>query len=238
MCRRSPNSERARARRLGAIALTLALALPSAALAAPAQPLVMDPQYAERERDEPARAAPGCAVTIAALTDERRSPETIGMLPGIRAIAAPADRAAWLRSVIEIGLTARGFTTTYAPAPAESPAALSQEPAAQGQEPAAQSQEIAAVDPAPVDNGPDVLTVRIDLHSVWLGTQGMNKTGSVVLQMSAAHGTQMREGYYRGEHVAANWANGRGEFNEHLDRTFAEALDAMANDLRPMCAAS
>jgi hypothetical protein len=205
---------------LAAIALTLVMAAPGSALATPASPLLMDAHYVERERDAGA-ARSGCAVTIAGLTDTRRSPETVGIITGVRAIHAPADREAWFRSVIETGLQARGFTPTFAPAPAEPVAA--------------ESTEAGLTEPAA---GPDVLTLRINLRSVWLASLGMNKTGSVVLQMSAARGAQNHQGYYRGEHISPNWANGRGEFNEHLDRTFAEALDAMAADLRPMCTAS
>lgn len=222
MCKRSVNSKGHRASSLGVIALTLAIALPGSALAAPAAPLLMDPHYVERERPAGAtQTANGCAVTIAALTDTRRSPETVGVITGLRAIHAPADREAWLQSVIETGLRARGFTPTFAPTPVEP----------------AEAETIEAELAAP-PAGPQALTLRINLRSVWLASLGMNKTGSVVLQMSAAHGDQAREGHYRGEQVSTNWANGRGEFNEHLDRTFAEALDTMANDLRPMCAAS
>lgn len=218
MCRRSANSQGRRL--LAAIALTLVMAAPGSALATPASPLLMDAHYVERERD--AGAAPsGCAVTIAGLTDTRRSPETVGIITGVRAIHAPADREAWFRSVIETGLRARGFTPTFAPAPAEPVTA--------------ESTEAGLTAPAA---GPETLTLRVNLQSVWLASLGMNKTGSVVLQMSAARGAQSHQGYYRGEHISPNWANGRGEFNEHLDRTFAEALDAMAADLRPMCTAS
>lgn len=225
MFRRSANSERMRLSGLRAGLAALAVVAPGLAFAEPARPLLMDPTYAERA--EVARVA-GCEVTIAGLTDNRRAPETIGMA-GLRSIAAPADREAWFRSVVETGLRVRGFTPTFAPAPVETPA-----PQAAAE---AITTEIAAADsvaPAAAP-GPDVLTIRVRLQSVWLASLGMNKTGSVVLHMSAAHGAQSHEDYYRGEYVSPNWANGRGEFNEHLDRTFAEALNAMARDLAPMC---
>jgi hypothetical protein len=238
MFRCSANSERMRVSGLRAGLFALAVAIPSVAMADPAAPLLMDPTYAERA--EVVRVA-GCAVTIAGLTDNRRSPETIGIVAGFRSIAAPVDREAWFRSVIETGLRERGFTPTVALAPEAAPApevaaeAVATEAAAT-EAVATESVATEAVAPAAAP-GPDVLTVRVRLQSVWLASLGMNKTGSVVLHMSAAHGAQGHEGYYRGEFVSPNWASGRGEFNEHLDRTFAEALNAMAADLAPMCGA-
>jgi hypothetical protein len=229
----SANSERMRVSGLRAGLFALAVAMPSVAMADPAAPLLMDPTYAERA--EVARVA-GCAVTIAGLTDNRRAPETIGIVAGFRSIAAPADREAWFRSVVETGLRARGFTPTFAPAPEPVPATEVAAEAIATEAAAAEAVATDAVAPAAAP-GPEVLTVRVRLHSVWLASLGMNKTGSVVLQMSAAHGEQAHDGYYRGEFVSPNWASGRGEFNEHLDRTFAEALNAMANDLAPMCGA-
>lgn len=226
MFRRSANSERMRVNGLRAALLAFAVVTPGLAFAEPAQPLLMDPAYAERA--EVARVA-GCEVTIAGLTDNRRAPETIGIIAGFRSIAAPADRDAWFRSVIETGLRSRGFTPTFAPAPAEIPA-----PQAAAEAVATEIAATESVAPAAAP-GPDVLTIRVRLQSVWLASLGMNKTGSVVLHMSAAHGAQGHEGYYRGEYVSPNWNSGRGEFNEHLDRTFAEALNAMATDLAPMC---
>jgi hypothetical protein len=237
MFKRSANSGRMRGLRAGIFAV--AIGMPGFAFAEPAAPLLMDPAYAERATVTPVA---GCEIVIAALTDNRRSPETVGIIAGFRSISAPADREAWFRSVIETGLRERGFTPTYAPAPLEIAAP---EPTAEAITTEAAPTEIAAtgtesvaptVAPAPpAPAGPDVLTVRIRLQSVWLASLGMNKTGSVVLHLSAAHGAQSREGYYRGELVAANWNNGRGEFNEHMDRTFAEALNAMVVDLAPMC---
>lgn len=220
MSKRSANSEHMGPLRAGLFAL--AVAAPGVAMAAPQEPLVMDPAYEERV---PAARVAGCAVTIAGLTDNRRAPETIGIVPGFRSISAPADREAWFRSVVETGLRARGFTPTVALAPEPPPIEVATHAVAT-------AVTMEAVAPAP---GPNVLTVRVRLQSVWLAALGMNKTGSVVLHVSAARGQHSFEGYYRGEYVSPNWANGRGEFNEHLDRTFAEALNAMAIDLAPMC---
>lgn len=224
MSKRSANSMRG----LRAALFVLAAATPGLAFADPAEPLLMDATYAERAEVTPVA---GCEVTIAGLSDSRRSPETVGIIGGFRSIAAPADRDAWFRSVIETGLRERGFTPTFAPEPAVLPAPEPVE---------AVATEIAATEVVPpaAPAGPDVLTIRVRLQSVWLASLGMNKTGSVVMHLSAAHGAQSHEGYYRGEQVAANWNNGRGEFNEHMDRTFAEALNGMAADLATMCGAS
>lgn len=233
MFKRSANSARAHMAR--AILFALVVALPGAAKADPQPPLLMDPVYAERA---PVTQVAGCAVTIAGLTDDRRAPETIGIVPGFRSIAAPADREAWLRSIIETGLRVRGFTPTVALAPEPTPATA---PDASAEAVAMDaSAEAVAMDgsatPQAVAPGPEVLTIRVRLQSVWLASMGMNKTGSVVLHVSAAHGSRSGENYYRGEYVSPNWNNGRGEFNEHLDRTFAEALNTMAADLATMCA--
>lgn len=224
MFRPSPNNERKRVAGLRAGLFALAVVAPGLAFAAPAAPLLMDPTYAERA---PVAHVAGCEVAIAGLTDNRRAPETIGIVAGIRSIAAPTDRDAWFRSVIETGLRARGFTPTFAPTAAGTSTLAAE----------AVATEAAATEPvAPAATpGPEVLTIRVRLQSVWLTTLGMNKTGSVVLHMTAARGAQSHEDYYRGEYVAPNWNNGRGEFNEHLDRTLAEALNTMANDLAAMC---
>ncbi len=226
MFKRSPNSQRMRTA-LYAQLIALTVAIPGVARADPQRPLVMDPTYVERADVAPVA---GCAITIAGLTDNRRAPETIGIVAGFRSITAPADREAWFRSVVETGLRARGFTPTVALAPEPTPVVATEAVVTD----ASATTDVAA--PAPLA-GPEVLTVRVRLQSVWLASLGMNKTGSVVLHMSAAHGAQSHEGYYRGEYVSPNWASGRGEFNEHLDRTFAEALNAMASDLAPLCAA-
>ncbi len=231
MFKRSANSQRACASGLRAGLLALALVSPGLAFAEPAAPLLMDPTYAERA---PVAGVAGCEVVVAELTDHRRAPETIGIIAGVRSIAAPGDRDAWLRSIIEVGLRERGFTPTFALASAEIPAP---ETGAEVVATDAAAAEAAGAEPAEpaAAPGPSVLTVRVRLQSVWLASLGMNKTGSVVLRVSAAHGAQSSENYYRGEYVSPNWANGRGEFNEHLDRTFAEALNVMATDLATMC---
>ncbi|MCX7357561.1 MAG: hypothetical protein NT015_05385 [Alphaproteobacteria bacterium] len=227
MFKRSANSARSSALRAGLFAL--AVVTPGVALAEPQGPLVMDATYSERV---PVARVAGCAVTIAGLTDNRRAPQTIGIVAGFRSIEVTADREAWFRSIIETGLRVRGFTPTVALTPEPTPALAADVAPVDADTVATEAVAAEVVAPAP---GPDVLTVRVRLQSVWLASLGMNKTGSVVLHMSAAHGAQSKDGYYRGEYVSPNWASGRGEFAEHLDRTFAEALNAMAADLAPLC---
>ncbi|MFI4977024.1 MAG: hypothetical protein ACHP84_21030, partial [Caulobacterales bacterium] len=156
--------------------------------------------------DHPAPAsAGGCAVQIVELTDSRRAPETLGSLANFRSIQAPPDREAWLRSIFEVGMAARGFKVSFAPAGAEA--------------------------------APGAVTARIRLQAVWISTPAMNKAGSAVLRMNAApSGAPLGpERVYRGDQTGLNWAGSTSEFNGLLDRVFADALDAMAADLRPLC---
>lgn len=126
MFRRFLNKSAMLAMRLRTIAFACALLAPSVALAAPPEPLVMGPLYVEPAPEgggsaaTPATApAPGCAVQIAEISDPRRAPEVLGMIVTFRSIVAPQDRQAWLRSVFEVGLSARGFTPTFATPAAE-----------------------------------------------------------------------------------------------------------------------
>jgi len=123
-----------------AAALAAAIALISAAQAhAAAGPQILGPLYQEPTADKPATdkaaadkpaatkasapAAPACPITVVSLTDTRRAPDILGMEMQFRALGAPADRQAWLRSIVETGLTARGFTPTVSPEGAPAPAA-------------------------------------------------------------------------------------------------------------------
>ncbi len=200
MFRRSRNRAPALVALAGAV---LAAAGPASAMSA----MVLPPLYAEPERpaDQPAPpSADGCAVNVAELTDSRREPQTIGVIMAFRAIRAPQDRDAWLHSVVEVGLQARGFKTSFN-----------------------------------AGEAPGAVNVRINVRNIWLTTQAMSKTASVVMRMSAAapSGVAGEPHDYRGDVTGLNWAGSTGEFNGLAQRTFAEALDAMAADLRPLCAA-
>ena len=200
MFRRSRNRAPALVAFAGAV---LAAAGPATAMSA----MVLPPLYAEpaRPADQPAPpSAGGCAVNVAELADTRREPQTVGMEMAFRAIRAPQDRDAWLHSVIEVGLQARGFKTSFN-----------------------------------AGDAPDAVNVRINVRTIWLTTQAMSKTASVALRMSAAApgGVAGEPHDYRGDVTGLNWAGSTNEFNGLAQRTFAEALDAMAADLRPLCAA-
>ncbi len=127
-----------------------------------------------------------------------------------RAIQAPADRQAWLRSAIEVGLTARGFKPSF------------------------------STDPASGAGTPGAVSARIRLTVLWISLGAMNKAGSVVLRMSAAAGDRPAgpEKIYRGDEVSLFWMATQSEFNGLVDKIFADALDDMAADLRPLCAAA
>lgn len=57
------------------------------------------------------RNPPSCRVHIVKLTDERHSPELLGIVLG-RAVRAPPDAAVWLRSIMN-GLQARGVMPIF-----------------------------------------------------------------------------------------------------------------------------
>jgi len=101
---------------LATAALAACLLTAGAAAAAVGDARLLGPLYVE-----PAAAANAatpstagvCAVQIE-LTDPRRDPQIVGAF-GV-AFRAPDDRLAWLRSVFDVGLKARGFTPGFAPA--------------------------------------------------------------------------------------------------------------------------
>jgi len=148
--------------------------------------------------------AGGCPVQIE-LTDPRRDPQIVGAA-GV-AFRAPEDREAWLRSVFEVGLKARGFMPTF--------------PTAGGQPASA------------------VVTARIRIQAIWISALQMNKVGSVVLRgvLAAPGAPPGPEAVYRGDKTAVNMWGSTKEFNEHANAVFALALDDLAEDLRPLCAA-
>lgn len=123
------------------------------------------------------------------------------------AYRAPEDREARLRSVFDVGLKVRGFTPSFLDA---------------GGPPA-----------------PAAVTARIRIQAIWISTQQMNKVGSVVLRgvLAAPGAPPVSETVYRGDKVAVNMWGSTKEFNDHANAVFALALDDLAEDLRPLCAA-
>lgn len=176
---------------------------------AAADPLVMGPLYEEpaRAADVPAPpSAAGCRVHIVQLTDRARAPEVFGAIVTFRTIAAPADREAWLRSVFEVGLSARGFKPSFATAGSD-----------------------VAVDPSAV-------MTRIGFQNVWISTLGTNKNGTIVLRAASARGAlPTDERVYRSDKTSVNMWGTRNEFNGLLNQVVAEALDDLAVDLRTQC---
>lgn len=193
--------------RNSAFALAIGLAVTTPGLAA-AKALIMGPLYAEPKRPESAPAPPsagGCPVQVLELVDARRGPETVGSVVTFQQIQAPADRDAWLRSVVQVGLEARGFKPSFGP-------------------------EAAA----------GAVNARIRLRTVWISLVQMNKMGSAVLQASAAAGAAPAGPMkvYRGDKTSVNMWGSQGEFSELVNQVFAEALDGLAADLRPLCSAT
>ncbi len=175
-----------------------------------ANPLIMGPAYEEPERDDDNPAPPSgdnCAVQIAELTDTRRAPATLGSFASVRAIEAPAERDAWLRSVFEVGLTARGFRPTFL-----------------------------AAGEAPTTD-PSIVVVNVRIQAIWITTLQMNKTGSVVFRAAIVSGRVPGVGeIYRGDKISLNMWGSRNEFNSLANDLFAIALDDFAADLRTQCA--
>lgn len=191
---------------LGVVTCSLAAVGPAAA-----DPLVMGPLYEEPARAADAPAPPsaaGCRVHIVQLTDRARAPEVFGAIVTFRTIAAPADREAWLRSVFQVGLSARGFKPSFA----------------------------TAGDETPVD--PSVVQTRIRVQGLWISTLGTNKNGTIVLRAASARGaTPTDERVYRSDKTSVNMWGSRSEFNGLLNQVLAETLDDFAADLRTQCTA-
>lgn len=192
----------------GAALLAASLLTVGSATAAVGEAKLLGPLYVEpsvaADAARPSTAG-GCAVQIE-LTDPRRDPQIVGAF-GV-AIRAPDDREAWLRSVFDVGLKARGFAPSFAPT---------------GSPP----------DPA-------MVTARIRIQVIWMSTLQMNKVGSVVLRgvLAAPGAPAGPEAVYRGDKTALNMWGSTKEFNEHANAVFALALDDLAEDLRPLCAAA
>ena len=185
-----------------ALAASLLTAGSAAAAVGDAKPL--GPLYVEPAAATPSTAG-GCAVQIE-LTDPRRDPQIVGAF-GV-AIRAPDDREAWLRSVFDVGLKARGFTPSFAPA---------------GGPP----------DPAMVTARIRIQVIWISTQQ--MNKVGSVVLRGVLAAPGAPPGP---EAVYRGDKTAVNMWGSTKEFNDHANAVFALALDDLAEDLRPLCAVS
>ena len=115
------------AARKGFRAWTCALAAAAtAAASAPAVagklPVQLEASFDDPKPEDPKPTAPTCAVSFVETVDERRSPETLGVI-GKRAVRAPENVRLWMQAVLA-GLNARGVRTGFND-PARDSAALS-----------------------------------------------------------------------------------------------------------------
>jgi hypothetical protein len=197
--------------RAGPAAALLALGLSAGPAAAiDRSPMVMGPLYAEpaRKPENPAPpSANGCQVQIVELRDTRRAPETLGAWATMRAIQAPPDREAWLRSVFEVGLAARGFNATVTPSGGG------------------------------LTPGAVTARVRVQAIWISIVPGDQTGSVVIRMSAAAPSGAPGPEKVYRGDQIRAFWSSSQESFNDMTNRTFAAALDAMSADLRPLCSA-
>jgi len=165
-------------------------------------PLYVEPASAA-DAAGPSTAA-GCPVQIE-LTDPRRDPQVVGAA-GL-AFRAPEDREAWLRSVFDVGLKARGFMPSFLNA---------------GGTP----------DPAVVTARIRIQAIWISAQQ--MNKVGSVVLRGVLAAPGALPGS---EAVYRGDKTAVNMWGSTKEFNDHANAVFALVLDDLAEDLRPLCAA-
>jgi hypothetical protein len=80
--------------------------------------------------------------------------------------------------------------------------------------------------------------LHVHLRTVWMSVLAMNKTASVVLQASTDVGGASTgpAKLYRGDRTSINMWGSQSEFNTLLNQVFAEAMNGLAADLRPLCA--
>jgi hypothetical protein len=192
---------------LATAALAASLLTAGSAAAAVGDAKVLGPLYVEPAAAANAATpstAGGCAVQIE-LTDPRRDPQIVGAF-GV-ALRAPDDREAWLRSVFDVGLKARGFAPSFAPAGGP-------------------------MDPAVVTARIRIQVIWISTQQ--LNKVGSVVLRGVLAAPGAPAGP---EAVYRGDKTGVNMWGSTKEFNEHANVVFALALDDLAEDLRALCAA-
>ena len=210
MFKHSTTSGRTRRALLRALAFASAVLLPNLAFAGPPAPMVMGPLY-----EEPQHTA----------ADGPQTAHPTGCPMTILAVSGPRRAP----ETVGIVATSRGVS-----APADREAWLHSVFAvgfgARG--------FTTTFAPPGAQASPDALTVSIEVRSIWVSNPGMNKAGSVVVHVSGGHGARTLDQFYRGDFVGANWAGTQSEFNGMLNRTFAQALDSIAADLRPLCSAT
>lgn len=96
-------------------------AAPAPALAGK-MPVQLEASFDDPKPEDPSpkETVPSCAVSFAETVDERRSPETLGVI-GKRAVRAPDNVSLWMKAVLS-GLSARGVHARFGnPAAGQNP---------------------------------------------------------------------------------------------------------------------
>jgi hypothetical protein len=182
-----------------------------AALFAAPKPMVLSANYDDSIATELKlpKDSKTCRVRVAQLADERRSPEMIGVYFG-RAIHAPDDRDAWLRSIIA-ALKSRKIAV-----------------------------EFAAASPDPATGSAVEIVADIAVTKAWIANTESNMSTSIVLRVKTmdASGAPVEHSYRGGASHMSYWSGGPGELQRAFDTSVARALDAMAADLHQNCASN
>ncbi|HWE98337.1 MAG TPA: hypothetical protein VG248_00905 [Caulobacteraceae bacterium] len=80
------------------------------------------------------------------------------------------------------------------------------------------------------------LSARFTLQNAWVSSVASNKVADVIWHVDATRdGTSVISKDYRGASNRMNWSSGDDELQGIVNRAFAQALDAMAVDLREQC---
>ena len=146
-----------------------------------------------------------CSISLTSVTDERRSPEMIGVFLG-RAVRAPADRDAWLRSIVS-SLKSRKISVNFAKGGAELAAPLAA----------------------------DVAQVAVTKAWIANTDGNMSASIVFRLKSASATGIVTEQIYRGGASHSSYFSGGPGELQRAFDTAVARALDAMATDIQIRC---
>lgn len=82
----------------------------------------------------------------------------------------------------------------------------------------------------------DAISAKFTLHTAWITDTRGNKTANVVLLVAATRpGGATVDRAFRGNVSMINWASTESEMQDVMARAFADALDDVARDLKPLC---
>jgi hypothetical protein len=104
------------------LGLATAAAILALAACAPLEPITANVTFLDRPAAVKPVASAGCVLNVSEVVDGRAAPDTLGIVAG-RAVKAPLDSQAWLRSILQ-GFDRRGFQVDFRPAAAPNPAAI------------------------------------------------------------------------------------------------------------------